>query len=388
MRLLPFDYAIRNLGRSPLRLAMSVAGSLLVVVLVITAAAFVRGLERSLMGSGSTQNVMLLGAGSEESVERSEISASVPEQAAATIAGIQEKMKTPFISPEVHAALAVSTSEHKTENAQAVFRGVRPEAFLVHPQVRIVEGRMFHPGKDELIVGQLAATRLDLPRKRLGIGKDIWVDGRRWRIVGHFTAPHTVMNAEIWCSLTNLQIMTRRDSLSCVVMTLGQGEFADVDAFASKRLDLELIAMRETDYYRKLVDFYQPVGKLVWGTAMLVALGGIFGGLNTMYAAFASRIREIGMLQSIGFSRMAIVISFVEESVVAASAGSVVALLVCMVWLDGLALRFSMGAFGMVLDAPTIAIGLAAGVLLGLIGSLPPAARCLRMPIAESLKAT
>ena len=153
---------------------------------------------------------------------------------------------------------------------------------------------MFHPGKDELIVGQLAATRLDLPRKRLGIGKDIWVDGRRWRIVGHFTAPHTVMNAEIWCSLTNLQIMTRRDSLSCVVMTLGQGEFADVDTFASKRLDLELIAMRETDYYRKLVDFYQPVGKLVWGTAMLVALGGIFGGLNTMYAAFASRIREIG----------------------------------------------------------------------------------------------
>ena len=388
MRLLPFDYAIRNLGRSPLRLAMSVAGSLLVVVLVITAAAFVRGLERSLMGSGSTQNVMLLGAGSEESVERSEISASVPGQAAATIAGIQEKMKTPFISPEVHAALAVSTSENKTANAQAVFRGVRPEAFLVHPQVRIVEGRMFHPGKDELIVGQLAATRLDLPRKRLGIGKDIWVDGRRWMIVGHFTAPHTVMNAEIWCSLTNLQIMTRRNSLSCVVMTLGQGEFADVDAFASKRLDLELIAMRETDYYRKLVDYYQPVGKLVWVTAMLVALGGIFGGLNTMYAAFASRIREIGMLQSIGFSRMAIVVSFVEESVVAASAGSVVALLVYMVWLDGLALRFSMGAFGMVLDAPTIAIGLAAGVLLGLIGSLPPAARCLRMPIAESLKAT
>ena len=112
MRLLPFDYAIRNLGRSPLRLAMSVAGSLLVVGLVSTAAACVRGLERSLMGSGSTQNVMLLGAGSEESVERSEISASVPEQAAATIAGIQEKMKTPFISPVSYTHLHLQTTPY------------------------------------------------------------------------------------------------------------------------------------------------------------------------------------------------------------------------------------------------------------------------------------
>ena len=388
MRLLPFDYAIRNLGRSPLRLAMSVAGSLLVVVLVIAAAGFVRGLERSLAGSGSAKNIMLLGAGSEESVERSEISASIPGHAAATITGIQNRMDIPFISPEIHVALAVSTGPNKTDNAQAVFRGVRPEAFLVHQQVRIVEGRMFHPGEDELIVGELASTRLGLPRERLAVGKHIWVDGKRQVIVGRFTAPHTVMNAEIWCPLTNLQIITRRDSLSCVVLTLGEGEFADVDTFASTRLDLELIAMRETDYYRKLTDFYRPVGKMVWITALLVALGGIFGGLNTMYAAFASRIREIGMLQSIGFSRLAIVVSFVEESVVAASAGSVAALLVCLVWLDGLAVRFSMGAFGIVLDGPTIAIGLAAGGLLGLVGSLPPAARCLRMSIAESLKAT
>ena len=124
---------------------------------------------------------------------------------------------------------------------------------------------------------------------------------------------------------------------------MGEGEFADADAFASTRLDLELIAMRETDYYRKLTDFYKPVRMMVWITALLIALGGVFGGLNTMYAAFAARIREIGMLQSLGFSRLAVVVSFMQESVLAAAAGALIGAMICLWLLDGLAVRFSMG---------------------------------------------
>ena len=183
-------------------------------MLVIAAAAFIRGMERSLARSGSANNVMLLGAGSEESIERSEISASVPGQAAASIRGIETKLNAPFISPEVHMALAVGTGPDDTPDTQAVFRGVTPTAFLVHPQVRIVEGRMFNPGEDEVIVGALASTRLGLPEDRLAVGHSIWVDGRQWEIVGRFEAPNTVMNAEVWCPLSNLQILTKRDSLS------------------------------------------------------------------------------------------------------------------------------------------------------------------------------
>ena len=387
IRFLPFDYAVRNLGRSPLRLAMSLLGSTLVVMLVIAAAAFIRGMERSLAQSGSANNVMILGAGSEESIERSEISASVPAQAAASIRGIKTELGMPFISPEVHMALAVGTGSDAAAATQAVFRGVTAAAFLVHPQARIVEGRMFNSGEDEVIVGALASTRLDLPEDRLAVGTSIWVDGRQWKIVGQFDAPNTVMNAEIWCPLSNLQILTRRDSLSCIVLSMGSGEFADADAFASRRLDLELIAMRETDYYRKLTDFYAPVRMMVWITALLIALGGVFGGLNTMYAAFAARVREIGMLQSLGFSRLAVVISFMQESVLAAATGALIGSMICLWLLQGLAVRFSMGAFGLIVDGPTITIGLIAGLVMGLIGSIPPAARCLRMPITESLKA-
>ena len=387
MSLLPFDYAVRNLGRSPLRLAMSLLGATLVVMLVITAAAFVRGMERSLARSGSPDNVILLGAGSEESIERSEISASVPGQGIASISGIKSRLGIPYVSAEVHMALAVGTKANEPPRTQAVFRGVTSSALLVHPQVRIVEGRMFNIGEDEVIVGALAPTRLKLPSQRLTVGQSIWVDGHRWTIVGRFEAPNTVMNAEVWCALTNLQILTRRDSLSCVVLTMGKGDFADAETFAATRLDLELIAMRETEYYRRLTEFYRPVRMMVWFTALLIAMGGIFGGLNTMYAAFAARVREIGMLQSLGFGRRAIIVSFVQESVLATAAGALVGAGLCLWLLDGIAVRFSMGAFGLVLDGPTIAIGLVAGLMLGLVGSLPPTLQCLRMPITESLRA-
>ena len=387
MRLLPFDYAVRNLGRSPLRLAMSLLGSTLVVMLVIASTAFVRGMERSLVQSGSRNNVILLGAGSEESIERSEVNASVPGQAAASIRGIRKRLGVSFVSPEVHMALVVGTSPTEESNAQAIFRGVTPAAFLVHPQVRIVEGRTFNPGEDEIIVGALAATRLGIPEEKLAIGKSIWLDDREWKIVGRFSAPNTVMDAEVWCPLANLQILTRRDSLSCVVITMGEGEFADVDAFTATRLDLELIAMREVDYYGQLIDFYKPVRMMVWATALLIALGGIFGGFNTMYAAFASRVREIGMLQSLGYPRRAVMVCFVQESLLAAAAGALIAAALSLFLFDGLAVKFSMGAFGLILDGPTIGVGLASGILLGVIGSLPPTMRCFRMPITEALKA-
>jgi len=388
MRLLPFEYASRNLGRSPLRLAISLIGSALVVVLATSAFAFVRGMDRSLAGSGSPGNVILLGAGSEESIERSEISPSVAGQAQASVFGIRSEAGQAFVSPEVHAALGVAVEADAEPVGQAVFRGVTPAAFRVHPQVRLVEGRVMNTGADEVIVGQLAATRLGIPDGRLAVGQTLWVDGRPLTIVGRYAAPNTVMNAEVWAPLTALQTLTRRESLSCVVLTLGDGEFADVDVFVKSRVDLELAAIPETAYYDQLSAFYQPVKMMVWITAVLIGAGGLLGGLNTMYAAFASRVREVGTLQSLGFPRRAVVLSFVQESLLAGAAGAVLGAAACLLLLDGLAVRFSMGAFGLLLDGPTVGFGIAAGLLLGLFGSIPPTLRCIRMPIAEALKAT
>jgi len=387
MSLLPFEYAVRNLGRSPLRLVAAVLGSTLVVGLVLAAGGFVRGMQRSLAVTGSPDNVILLGAGSEESIERSQIGSQVAGLVTASVPGLRQQFGVPYVSPEVHMALVLKTDRDATKELPAVLRGVTASAFLVHPQVRIVQGRAPRAGYYEMLVGRLAATRLGVAPETLALGRTLWFDNRPWTIVGRFEAPQTVMDAEIWCPLIDLQIATRRETtVSCVIVTLDQATFEDVAAFAARRLDLELVAVRESDYYAGLSRFYRPVRALVWGTVVLIALGGVFGGLNTMYAAFASRIREVGTLQTIGFSRTALVISFLQESLLLTAIGALLATVVVLAMLSGAAVRISMGAFELRIDAPVVLTGFGAGLLLAIVGVAPPLWRCLRLPIVESLR--
>ncbi len=393
MRLLPWEYGVRNLARSPVRLALSLAGAGLVVLLVLAAGAFVRGMDRSLRESGNASNVILLGAGSEESFERSEIAPAVAGLVQAAVPGIKSRLGVPYVSPEVHMQSVIREDRAAPRTMQVLVRGVTPAAFLVHPQARLIEGRIAEPGRDEVIIGSQMPTKIGLTKQRLSLGQTLYFDDRVWTIVGRFEAPGTVMEAEIWTPLSDLQIVARRDNLSCVVLTLDQsesggGEFDDVDAFARQRLDLELVALRETAYYANLRAFYRPIQAMVWVTAILIASGGLLGGLNTMYAAFASRVRELGSLQAIGYPRHAIVLSLIQESLLASVAGALIAAAIGVFLLDGVAVRFSMGVFGLVVDSVVLSTALGAGLILGLIGGLPPAWRCLKLPIAEALKST
>ena len=393
MNLLPFDYAVRNLGRSPTRLGLSLFGAGLVVLLALVAGAFVRGMDKSLTAAGRAENVMLISAGSEESTERSNIKTSVAEVARAAIPGIRERLGRAYISPEVHVQTTVASAADAPEDAerQILVRGVEPEAFLVHETARLVEGKLPRPGADEILIGTLAGERLGLPADRLAPGNTLWFYDRTWTITGRLDAPGTVMAAEIWVPLGDILVATQRDQISTVVLTLDDagdgGGFADADAFARQRLDLELTALRESDYYASLSGFFAPIRAMVWATALLIASGGILGGLNTMYAAFASRVREVGALQALGYSRRAIVTSLVQESVLAAAAGTLLACLVALVFLDGVTVSFSSGVFGLRVDEAVLMLGIITGLALGLIGALPPAIRCLRLPITAALKA-
>ncbi len=388
MRQIPFHYAVRNLGRSPVRLATSLIGASLVVVLVLASGGFVRGMQVTLSENARLhENVMIIGIGSEEGVERSQIDASVAGIAAASVPRLTQRAGVIYASPEIHAALPVRESSESQADLPAVMRGVREVALLVHPEVEIVEGRAPRAGADEVMVGALAATRLGVSQERLAIGRTLWFDDREWTVVGRFRAPRTVMDAEVWIPLTDLQIATNRESsLSCVVVTLGGAKFSDVDLFVKSRLDLEVTAIREHDYYASIGEFYGPIRVMILVTAALIASGGVLGGLNTMYAAFAARVREVGMLQAIGFTRVAIVASLVEESVLASACGAIIGALIGVVLLDGVAVGFSMGAFALTIDAPVMLAGIVVGLGVGVVGAIPPAVRCLRLPIPEALK--
>lgn len=405
MRLLPFSYAVRNLGRSPSRLFLSVAGAAMVVLLILVAGGFVQGMSTALRATGGQHNVILMGAGSEESVERSEISLATPGVLAASVAGVRTRAGVAYVSPEVHVMLPIGVgaaadakanpAAAKANLRQVMLRGITPAAALVHESVSLTEGRWPASGADEIMVGRMAGTVLGVSESQVALGQAIVLDGRPWAIVGRFSAPGTVVEAEVWLPLADLMTATKRETISCVVLTLdpyneatGEGaEFEDVAAFTKTRPDLELVPMTEREYYGKLANFFGPIKIVAWVTAGLIAVGGLFGGLNTMYAAFASRIRELGTLQSIGYRRMVIVWSMIQESTLATAAGGLIACAIGVFLLDGLAVRFSMGAFGLMIDETVIGLGLLTGLALGVVGALPPAIRCLKPTIPVALKA-
>ena len=386
MKQLPFEYAVRNLGRSPMRLVLSVGGSGLVVLLVLAAAGFSKGMQKSMVVSGSSDVVMLIGSGSEESIERSEIPMRAAGIAAASVQGLLSHAGVDAVSPEIHLAMPIATP-NDAEGRLAVIRGITDAAWLVHQDARVIAGRGPESGRSELTAGRLAARSLGYDPPESILGAVFLLDDEPYEVVGVMSADGGVIEGEMWTSITDLQITSQRDSLSCVILRMDSAELADLEAFAATRLDLELAAVSETAYYAQLGAFYRPIRLLVLVTAMLIAVGGIAGGLNTMYAAFAGRVREIGSLQTLGYSRIAIFWSLVQESVLASATGALIACAIGLLVLDQFVIRFSMGVFGITVDASVLALGLLAGLMLGIVGAAVPAWRCLRRPIPEALRA-
>lgn len=381
--MLPFSYAARNLFRSKARLLQTIGGSALVVLLVMAAVAINQGMEKVLSASGSPRNVILVGAGSEESVERSE----VPEQAAgiasASVPGVSETLGVRAVSGEIHYMNYLGLPDGG--QTQALIRGVSPEALRVHPEVRIIEGGF--PGAGELMVGRLAWRKLGVDEEDIPVGSKLTLDGQELTVSGRFAAPGTVLESEVWATLGDIRVLAQRDSLSCVVLRLDDpADFTEADLFAKQRLDLELSAMRESDYYGRLSSFFGPLRAMIWVTAGLIGAGALFGGINTLYAAFASRVREMGTLQAIGFSRGSLLWSLIQESTLACLTGALLASVVALLLLDGRTVPFSIGAFTVEIGPGVALTGIATGLFLGLLGALPPAIRCLKPALPVALR--
>lgn len=381
--MLPFAYAVRNLFRSKSRLIQTIGGSALVVLLVMASVALNSGMEKVLSASGSPHNVILIGAGSEESIQRSEVPESSAGIAGASIPGISETLGVRAVSSEIHYMNYLRFPDGR--KTQAMFRGVTPEALRVHPEIRIGEGSF--PSSGEVMAGRLAWRKLGLAEDELKPGSTVILDGQELKVSGIFAAPGTVLESELWATLGDLRVLSKRETLSCVVIRLDDpADFEEADLFAKQRLDLELSALRESDYYDRLSSFFEPLRAMTWITAGLIAAGALFGGINTLYAAFASRVREIATLQAIGFGRGSLLLSLVQESTLACLSGALLASLIAVFLLDGRTIPFSIGSFTLEIGPAASVTGIATGLLLGLIGALPPAIRCLRPSLHSALR--
>lgn len=380
--MLPFGYAVRNLYRDPARLMQTLAGSALVVFLVMGAHALNEGMRRTLSASGSAENVMLLGAGSEESAQRSEVSEQAAGIAEAGIPGVASVLDTRAVSPEIF-HMAILTLSDGGE-VRGMVRGVTPRALLTHQEVTLLEGAF--PGPGEIMAGRLAWKRFGVKAEEFTPGAKLMLEDMPLTVSGVFAAPGTVMESELWMDLNDLRTAAQRETVSSIVVTLDEGEKADVDLFTRQRLDLELSAIGEEIYYEKLAAFYAPVRAMTWTTAVLIATAAVFGGLNTLYAAFASRVREIATLQAIGFSRGAILVSLIQESMMTTLLGTLLGAIFAAVALADRLVYLSAGAFHLTLGPETLLTGISAGVILGGVGALPPAIRCLKPSLPQALR--
>jgi len=384
-RLLPWEFAIRNLLRRPLRSGLTFVGLTTILLLVLAVIGFIRGLERSLAKSGDARTAIIFGMGMGENLEYSSIPARTASLVESSVDGVQQRYGRRYASPELYQATMLVVGDRK-EPSMGLVRGVTPNVLLVRRQVELTEGSWPQPG--EVLIGRLAAAKLSVSNDELAIGKTIELEGRSWRISGRFTAANSVFGSEIWCRLDDLQDAMQRQDLSLVAVTLRpDADFADFDAFCKGRPELELQMVQEKTYYAGLQRDYKPVRMLAWLIALMVAAAGVFAGLNTMYGAVMGRVRELATLQTLGFSRRAVLVSLIQESVVLSVAAALAAGGIALFVFNGMAIRFTMGAFEMRVDSVALLVGFVVALVLGVIGAIPPAIRALRMPVVDGLKA-
>jgi putative ABC transport system permease protein len=269
-------------------------------------------------------------------------------------------------------------------------RGVKPAAFIVRKGVRIVEGRAFQRGLNELIIGRKAAARY----AGVSIGSTIRLQRRDWLITGVFAANGGGFESELWGDLDVLApAFQRRSGYQSVTVRLKdpQQVTAFNDALAKNpRMQVQLI--QERKYYDdQSASVSLPLMGLAIFVALVMGVGAVFGAMNTMYGIVAARTREIGTLRALGFSRWSILLSFMIESTLLAFAGGVLGCLAAIP-ANGISsaaggANFAEVSFAFQITTPALVTGLALAVLMGVAGGLLPAWRASRVPITAALRA-
>ncbi len=367
--------------------AMTALGIALVVMILFLLLGFVAGLRSTMTEEALPHDWIVLSRGvtaeplSSVTREQYEIIRSRPEIAA-------DKSGAPLISPETVTAFNPTPDGPIDASSFTFLRGVYPIAFEVHRGVRIVSGRMPAAGKTEMIVGRRLAARFPAlaPPRVLHFGR------HQWPIVGVFSDGGSARESEVWTDLDLLEQDVHMGGIySSLHVTLRTGMDAAFKAALTQDARLDLDAMPEAQFYAaesELADRLRNLGIVV---ALILAIGAMFGGMNTMYAAVARRSREVGVLRALGFSRGNILLSFILESTMLGIAGGIAGeiLGVAVAYATGLESRMMNVAtfiFSFRLAPPAFVAGLAAAALIGALGGVLPAWRASRMGVVESLR--
>jgi putative ABC transport system permease protein len=383
---LPLAYNFRNLVVRWRVTTLAIGAIALVVAVLVVLIAMANGFRLALQATGSTANAVLTQRGSTGELT-SGVSFDNARAVAVDARVARDAVGNPLASPEVFVVASLPRRDGATVNVS--LRGVTPMAFRVRQGVRIVKGRAFTPGLNELIVGRKAFERY----AGLDIGSQIRLQRRSWTVTGVFEANGGGFESEIWGDLDVLApAFQRRGGYQSVTLRLA--EPATVTAFndeLSKNPRMQVQLVQERKYYDdQSAQVSGPLLALAVFVALVMGVGAVFGAMNTMFAIVAARTREIGTLRALGFSRASILISFVIESTLLALAGGVLGCLIA-VPANGLSsaaggANFAEVSFAFRITLPVVLTGMTLAFLMGLGGGLLPAWRAASVPITAALR--
>ena len=388
---IPLEYNARSLLQRPVSTLLTALGIALVVAVFIGMLALANGFRAALTKTGSAQNVMVLRRGAD-----SELSSGL-DRAATSILAASPHIATggdgrPMISPEVYVIIPLpraSSGSDTTGLANVVVRGVSAAAWTVRNNVRIEAGRKPESGKAEICVGKKMAGRFN----HTNIGDALRFAGRNWTVVCRFSANGSAFESEIWGENEQFMPVFRSDAFQSVTFRL-----KDPASFDEAKRTLEADRRLTVDVHRES-DFYtqqsQLLGRILTILALMItsimAIGAIFGAINTMYAAVASRSHEIAVLLTLGFHPRSVLASFLAESALIAVVGGVIGALLALP-INGIVTSttnwasFSEIAFSFRVTPTLLVAGLCFAVVMGVIGGFFPARRAARQPVVQALR--
>lgn len=386
---IPFNYNLRSIKvrwASTLVAVISIAG---VVAVFIAVLAMAQGFRKTLIASGSSDNAIILRGGATTEME----SALTLEQVKILqdIPGIsRDASGNALLSPEVVVIAAFPMKSSGTD-ANVQVRGVSEIVLQIRTNVKLAEGRMFQTGLNELIIGKNAAAAYS----GFELNKTIDFGGSHWLVTGIFDAGGTSFDSELWCDSTILNQTYKRPPniyQSATARLISPGEFDTFKNTITSDPRLTVSTERETAYYAKQSEMVSMLIRILgFLVASVMAIGAIFGAINTMYSAVSARSVEIATLRALGFRSRHVILSFILESIFISVIGGIIGILLILPINNKAASTlnwqtFSQISFSFLITPGLMMKGLVFALVMGFLGGLFPAVRAAKLPIAPALR--
>ncbi|MDQ6803139.1 MAG: ABC transporter permease [Acidobacteriota bacterium] len=384
--MIPLKYNIQNLKARSMSTLMSIFGIGIVIAVMLSMMALYNGVLKATTTSGSKDAMMVMREGAQ-----AEISSWVTKDAyriIRSLPGIQKDSKgQPMLSPEICIAFKIPKKDDP-KGSNVIVRGVTQNAFTMRPYVKLIQGRMFRPATNEVIVARRIRDRF----KNTDVGDTFKFGPQTWNVVGVFDAAGTAFASEMWADVDYLGQARKRNAYSSLILRpVDHSAFESIKASIKNDNRLKLQVKTEYEYYVEQTNGLLGIVILVFIVTAFMVAAAILATMNTMFTAVSSRKRELATMRAIGFKRRTIVAAMIIESAFVALLGGILGVLLALPvnfistgtvnWQT-----FSEVAFNFRVDQVVASIGILLAVISGVIGGLIPAVSAARLPITRALR--